>query len=111
MILHEKYLHILVMIPHSQVTGIGYRVTRLIMNALVIFVMAYLISLDTIRHIMSSQKWNLALRLGALLFLSMQRYLGALVTLHLPSRWWKLPHMSVLGLVLVVICGYQNRDE
>ena len=63
------------------------------------------------RHIMSRQKLNLTLCLGELLFLSMWRYLGALVTLHLPSRWWRLPHMSVLDLVLVVIYGYQNQDK
>ena len=61
---------------------------------------------DIPAHIMLSQKLNLELCLGALLFLSMQRHLGALVTLHLPSWWWKLPHMSILDLVLVVICGY-----
>ena len=33
---------------------------------------------------------------------------GSTVTLHLPSQWWKQPHMSVLDLVLVIICGYQN---
>ena len=55
-------------------------------QALVIFVMACLISLHPIQHIMSSQNLSLALRLGALLFLSMRRDLGALVTLHLPSQ-------------------------
>ena len=74
-------------------------------QALVIFIMAYLISLHMIWHVMPSQKFNLAPRLGELLFLSMWRDLGALATLHLPSRWWKLPHMSVLDLVLVVICN------
>ena len=44
MILHWKYLHILVIIPHSQVAGIGYQGTILVMNpqALVMFVMACL---------------------------------------------------------------------
>ena len=77
-------------------------------QALVMLVMACMISLHMIRHIMLSQELNLTLRLGAFLFLSMQRDLGALVTLHLPSWWWKLPDMSVLDLVLVVICRYQN---
>ena len=87
MIHHMNNPHDLVMIPHSQVAGIGYWVTRLIMNpqALVIFIMAYLISLHMIWYIMSRKKLNLALCLGALLFLSMRRDLGALVTLHLPS--------------------------
>ena len=40
-------------------------------TTLVIFIMACLISLHTIQHIMLSQKLNLALLLGELLFLSM----------------------------------------
>ena len=40
--------------------------------------------------------------LGALSFLTMGRGLGALVTLHLPSRWWKLHHISLLGLGLAI---------
>ena len=48
---------------------------------------------------------------GALLFLSMRRDLGALVTLHLPSQWWKKFHMSILDLVLVTICGYQKQNK
>ena len=96
------------MIPHSQVVSIDYQVTRLIMNpqALFILVTTCLISLHTIRHIMLNKKLNLTICLGALLFLCVWRYLGSVVTLHLPSWWWKLPHMSVLDLVLVVICGY-----
>ena len=40
---------------------------------------------------------------------SMRRGLGALVTLHLPSLWWRHLHMLILGLVLVTLFGYQNR--
>ena len=52
MILYQKYLHILVMIPHSQVASIGYQVTRLIMNrqALVIFVIACLLPAHDLAH-------------------------------------------------------------
>ena len=52
----------------------------------------------------ASHRFNLALRLGALLFLSMWRDLETLVTLHLPSWWWKIPHVPVLDLMSVVIC-------
>ena len=37
--------------------------------------------------------------------------LGALVTLHLPSRWWKLHHIFLLDLGLVILLGYQIQDE
>ena len=59
--------------PSSTGRQYWYQVTRLIMNPqeLVMFVTTCLISLHPIRHIMLSQNLNLALRLGALLFLSM----------------------------------------
>ena len=47
---------------------------------------------------------------GKLPFLSMRRGLGALVTLQLPSLWWRRLHILILGLVLVTLFGYQNRD-
>ena len=58
MMLHMNNLHDLVMIPHSQVTGIGFQATRLTMNpqALVMLDMAYLISLSPIRCIMPQSK-------------------------------------------------------
>ena len=48
---HMRILHDLVMIPHSQVVGIGFRATRLTMNpqALVMLDMTYLISLSLIK--------------------------------------------------------------
>ena len=93
-------LHDLVMIPHSQVAGIGFRVMRLTMNpqALAMLDMTYLIFLSPIRHIMSSRKLTLVLRLGALPLFSMRKGLGALVTLHLPYWWWRIFHMLLLGL-------------
>ena len=48
---------------------------------------------------------------GVVSFLNMQRGLGALVTLHLPSQWWKLHHISLLGLGLAIRLGYQIQDE
>ena len=48
---------------------------------------------------------------GALSFLTMWRGLGAQVTLHLPSRWWKLHHIFLLGLGLVILLGYHISDE
>ena len=48
---------------------------------------------------------------GALSFLTMRRGLGAQVTMHLPSRWWKIHHIFLLGLGLVILLGYQIRDE
>ena len=39
---------------------------------------------------------------GALSFLTMWRGLGALVTLHLPSQWWKLHLISLLSLGLAI---------
>ena len=33
---------------------------------------------------------------------------GALVTLHFPSQWWRIFHMLLLGLVLVIIFRYQE---
>ena len=110
---HMSILHDLVMIPHSQVTGIGFRATRLTMNpqSLVMLDMAYLIFLSSIRHIMSSQNFTLALCLGALPLFSMRRGLGALVTLHPPSLWWRHLHMILLSLVLVILFRYQDRDD
>ena len=113
MIHHMNILHDLVMISHSQVTDIGFRVTRLTMNpqALVMFIMACLIPMHLIWHIMFSQNLTLALCLGGLPLFSMQRGLGALVTLHLPSLWWRHLHMLLLGLVLVILFRYQDRDK
>ena len=45
------------------------------------------------------------------LILTMHRGLGALVTLHLLSQWWKLHHISLLGLGLSIRLGYHIRDE
>ena len=99
--------------PSFMVAGIGFRVTRLTMNpqALVMLDMAFLISLSLIHHIMLSWKFTLALWMGTLRFISMRRGLGALVTLHLPSLWWRRLHMLLLGLVLVILLRYQDRDE
>ena len=78
MIHHMNKLHDLVMIPHSQVAGIGFPATRLTMTpqALVMLDMTYLIFLIMIRHIMSSWKLTLALHLGALPLFSVQKGLG-----------------------------------
>ena len=43
---------------------------------------------------------------GEILFLTMQRGLGAQVTLHLPSRQWKLHHIFLIGIGLVILLGY-----
>ena len=58
-----------------------------------------------------SMSLSLTLCLGALSFLTMQRGLGAQVTLHLPSRRWKLHHIFLLGLGVVILLGYQIQDE
>ena len=75
--------------------------------ALATVVMLCLVSLHMIWHFMSNPTSSLTLCLGALSFLTMRRGLGALVTLHLPSQWWKLHHISLLGLGLVILLGYQ----
>ena len=49
--------------------------------------------------------------LGPVSFLTMRRGLGAGVTLHLPSQWWKLHHIFLVGLGLVILLGYQIRDK
>ena len=107
-LLHMIYLHTSGMIPHSQVVGIGCRATRLIMNlrALVMLVMACLVSLHMIQHIMLSQNLILELCLGTFQFLSMRRDLGARVTLHPPSQRWRLHHMFILDLVLAALFRY-----
>ena len=112
MVFHMSILHDLLMISHSRIADIGFPATRLTMNpqALVMLDMACLISWSSIEHIMPSRNLNLELCVGSLPFLSMRRVLGELVTLHLPSLWWRHLHMLILGLVLVTLFRYQNQD-
>ena len=47
---------------------------------------------------------------GTLIPYHVERF-GRQVTLHLPFRRWKLHHIFLLGLGLVILLGYQIRDE
>ena len=63
--------------------------------------------LHMIWHFMLNPDLSLTLCLGALSFITMRRGLGAQVTLHLPSPRWKLHHIFLLGLGLVILLGYE----
>ena len=67
------------------------RMPRLILNppALLMVVMVCLVFPHMIWNSMSNLSLSLTLCLGALSLLTMQRGLGAQVTLHLPTRRWK----------------------
>src|SRR5713226_4145144 len=89
--------------PRYSITGMECRkMRRLTLNllALVMVLILRLVSLFMVWNFMPNLSLTLTLYLGASPYLTLQRGLGALVILHLPSQRWNPHLMYLLGLEL-----------
>ena len=111
---HHKKIYHSFMITLAPTPSIGYTilVKRLTMNppALATLDMACLMFMILVWHLTSNQLVTLVLLLRALPFLSMQRGLVIVVTLHHPLQRWQFLHTQSVDVALVFLFGNLNRD-